>query len=113
MREHLLGMAKEMQGTELTSFSSAFAHQMLGDRFRDLGMVKDAMDQYQQAHNDAKTVALDRPEEDRGRANWGLMLARLGDMEIELRGDVARAQELYQQALDKQQDVEDHPRNGF
>jgi serine/threonine-protein kinase len=112
-RRHLLEMAKEVWGNELTSFSSAYAHQVLGDRFRDLGMVREALAQYQQAHEDAKKVALDRPDEDRGRGNWGLMLARLGDVEIELRGDVATAEALYRQALAKQQDIEDHPGNNF
>jgi serine/threonine-protein kinase len=113
MRQHLLGMAKEIEGTDITLFSSAHTHTVLGDLFRDLGLGSEAMKQYQQAHDSARTAALEHPEEDRGRANWGLLMARLGDMEIELRGDVARARDLYRQALEKQQDVEDHPQNHF
>jgi tetratricopeptide (TPR) repeat protein len=42
-----------------------------------------------------------------------LLLARLADMEIELRGDVPGARQLYQRALDLQTDVEEHPGNRF
>src|SRR5262249_38318911 len=45
--------------------------------------------------------------------NWALTLARQADMEVELRGDVPRAQAAYQKALELQQDVEDHPRNKY
>jgi serine/threonine-protein kinase len=112
-RQHLLALAKEMEGTGLTSFSTAFAHQSMGDLFRDLGMGTQALAQYEQARDLAKKAADLQPDEDRGRGNCALILARLGDMEIDLRGDVPKARGLYRQALDLQQDVEAHPRNNY
>ncbi len=113
MRQHLLGLAREIGQAEVTSFGTTFAHQAMGDTFRDLGMVAEAMQQYELAEKLARQAARDLPEEDRGRANWALTLARLGDMEIELRGDVPRALAHYQEALRLQEDVEAHPRNHF
>src|SRR5262249_1709201 len=91
-RQHLLALAKEMTETGLTSFSDAFVHQQMGDLFRDLGMTKEALKQYEQALEHATTGARNWPQDDKGRANWALLLARLADVEIELRADVPLAQ---------------------
>ena len=113
MKGHMLAIAKEFDGSGITSFATAYAHQRLGDQFRNLGLASEAMQQYVLAMELAKKVAEDDPKEDRGRGNWAFMLAKLGDMEIELRGDVPKAQGLYQKALELQEDLEAKPSNRF
>jgi serine/threonine-protein kinase len=113
LRQRVITLANELEKAELTSFGMAAAQQQLGDVCRDLGMPAEAMKHYEQAEQLAKKVAEDQPDDDRARANWALMLARLADMERELRADLPKAHGLYRQALELQQDVQDHPRSGF
>jgi eukaryotic-like serine/threonine-protein kinase len=113
LRQNMLQLAREMDNPNLTSFATVYVHQKLGDLFRDLGMGAEAVRQYEQANDLAGKVTEALPDEDRARANWALILARLGDMEVDTRGDVPRARVLYRQALDLQEVVEAHPRNHF
>ncbi len=112
LRLNLLELAKEMEHTDLTSFSFVYTHQRLGDLFHDIGMGAEAREQYEIAHERTAKVVEDKPEDDKGRGNLAFLVAKLGDMELDQRGDVAGARKLFQKALDLQTDVEEHPRSG-
>ncbi len=113
LRKHLLDLGREIENTGLTASGTVYAHQRLGDLFRDLGLGAEAIQQYQEATDLMDKAIADMPKEDRARANKALLLARLADMEIDLRGDVPGARQLYQKALNLQTDVEEHPGNRF
>jgi serine/threonine-protein kinase len=113
LRQHIVRLAKEMERARLTEFSMAYGHQVIGDLLRDLGMGAEAIQQYQLADDLIVKAIKEAPNEDRGPANRAVMLARLGDMELDLRADLPRARELYQKALDLQTNVEAHPGNRY
>jgi serine/threonine protein kinase len=113
VRTNVLQLAKEMGRTGLTSSHIIQSHQCLGDMFRDLGMPEQALEQYRHAHKLASDLARQRKDDDRHRANLGVMVLRLGDMERVLTADLPAATKHYAQALALQQEVETHPYNNY
>jgi serine/threonine protein kinase len=113
LRAHVFELAKEMGKSGLTSSHMIQSYQALGDLFRKLGMPNEALQQFQEATRQARILADGHKDDDRHRANLGVMLLRLGDMEKELKADLPAARKYYEQGLALQQDVEDHPQNNF
>jgi serine/threonine-protein kinase len=112
LRQTMVAMAQDLEGSDVTSFGMVATHQQMGDLLRKLGQGQKALRQYQQGTEVVKAVVAQQPDNDQARANLGVMLARLGDMVLELNGDALGARGYYQQAWDLQQEIATHPRSG-
>ena len=113
LRKAMESQGKRLEESGLTSFSSAFSHQQLGDFFRDMGQGKEALRHYRKAHELVKKALVRDPRSDRGRANCAVTLALLSGKKLELDGDARAARKLLQDARTVQQDVSDRPRGNY
>jgi eukaryotic-like serine/threonine-protein kinase len=112
LQKELVPLAERIEGQGISPFAFATLHQQLGDLFRKLGQVEDARRQYQQGYDRIARVAHDQPNSDVARANLGLMLVRLGEMNLDQSGDAARARDEFDRAWKIQQEISLHPRSG-
>lgn len=109
LRTNLLVLAKNIDKTGITSTGQISSHQELGDSFRKLGLAEEALEQFKAAHQLAEKLVEKDPTQDIAKANLGILLLRLGDMERELKGDLPAARTNYQRGLELQEEVEAHP----
>jgi serine/threonine protein kinase len=109
LRTNLLVLAKNIEKTGITSTGQISSHQELGDSFRKLGLAEEALEQFKAAHQLAEQLVEKDPTQDIAKANLGILLLRLGDMERELKGDLPAARSNYQRGLGLQEEVEAHP----
>ncbi|HVS35818.1 MAG TPA: protein kinase, partial [Gemmataceae bacterium] len=112
LRDEMLGMAKDIEATKATPFAQTAMYQQVGDRLKHLGKGEEALEQFRLGCEIAERTAAERPNDDKSRGNLGVMLKRLGDMQLELNGDARAAHEYYEKGRALQQDVADHPRSG-
>jgi eukaryotic-like serine/threonine-protein kinase len=110
LREGTLGMARDIGATGTTSFAEIAVHQEMGDLFKRLGKGEEALVQFRLGSAAAEKAANDLPDDDKARANLGVMLKRLGEMELELNGDARAAHGYFDKGRALQQEVADHPR---
>jgi serine/threonine protein kinase len=89
LHNDLIGMARDIERTKVSSFTVASALQQLGDLLRHLGRGQEALTQFQKAYNITKAVAAERPKDEKAQANLAAMVNFLGDMARELNGDAA------------------------
>jgi serine/threonine-protein kinase len=108
-RTNLLVLAKNIDKTGITKTGQISSHQELGDSFRKLGLAEEALEQFKAAHQLAEQLVEKEPTQDIAKANLGILLLRLGDMERELKGDLPAARQYYQRGLGLQEEVEEHP----
>ena len=87
LRKGMMGMAKDLEGAGATSFAEAATYQMMGDRLKRLGHCEEALKQFRLGRDAAEKVVRTRPDSDKAKANLGVMLMRLGEMERELNAD--------------------------
>jgi tetratricopeptide (TPR) repeat protein len=113
LRDSMVQMAKDIEGAEVTESGMIAAYQQLGDLLKKIGQGKEALQQYRLGYELSKQVAADKPDSDRLRANKGVMLRRLADMELELNGDVKMARANYQEAYAIQRAILEHPRDNY
>jgi serine/threonine-protein kinase len=111
--EGLSEMARDMKRSGLTSFSMLRAHYQMGTLFRRLGEGDRALAQYEQALESVQGVARDEPENDKARGNLAFILAAIGRLVLEWKGDCPKARDFFRQALEVQEDLQAHPRSGF
>jgi serine/threonine-protein kinase len=111
--ETLADMAHKVEQAGLGSFGMVLAHQQMGDLFRQHGQVEEAARQYRLGCDLAERIAKEQPDLDQARGNLAFMLAKLGDIALEMDADPRAARDYYGRALATQQDIADHPRNGF
>jgi serine/threonine-protein kinase len=104
--------ADEAARSGLTSFSRVASHYKMGRLFRTLGRPAEGLRQYEQARDLLVRLGQEQPNDDKVRGNLALMLATLGDTTLEVSGDAPAARDYYRQALEVEQDLIDHPRNG-
>ncbi len=109
VRSALQEMARDLK---LTQFNSVAARQLAGDFARDLGLLREALAEYQQAYNHVKGITQKDPDDDKARANMAVMLLRLGNIAWEMNGDQSMARTCFQKARDLRQEIADHPRKG-
>jgi serine/threonine-protein kinase len=112
LRETVLSLSKDLDGTDVTTFAMAAAHQQLGDLLVRIGLGEEALDQFRKAHKLVKEVVSAQPENDKARANLAVMLFRLGDAALDLQGDAEGALKYHQAAYDLLKEIADHPRSG-
>jgi serine/threonine-protein kinase len=110
LQKNMLAAARDIEGTEVTSFSTAAAYQEMGDLLQRLGQGGEALRLFRKSHELLERLAAGPNAGDKARANLGILLRRLGSMSLELNGDVPAARRYFQKGRDLQQDVADHPR---
>jgi eukaryotic-like serine/threonine-protein kinase len=108
VRDALQKMANDKS---LSAFARVAALQVAGDFARDLGLLRKALAEYQQAYNLVKGITQEQPDEDKARANMAVMLLRLGNITWEMSGDVAMARKAFEKARELRQEIADHPRS--
>jgi serine/threonine-protein kinase len=111
LKQSLLGMAREMEGDEVSSFAAAATYQQFGDLLKKLGQGTEALRMYRQGYELVKRVADAQPDSDLARANLAVFLQRLGDVVFEVDGDARAARKPYTQAHDLQREILLHPRS--
>jgi serine/threonine-protein kinase len=109
LRETMVVMAKDIGDAEVTAFGMVVAHQQMGDLLKKIGQGGEALEQYRQGYEAVKKIAAEKPDSDLARANLGVMLLRLGDMALELDGDVHTARKYYREGYDIQQAIAAQP----
>jgi tetratricopeptide (TPR) repeat protein/tRNA A-37 threonylcarbamoyl transferase component Bud32 len=112
LRKGMMGMAKDLEGAGATSFGEAATYQLVGDRLKRLGHSEEALKQFRLGRDAAEKIVRARPDSDKAKANLGVMLMRLGEMERELNADPRAALDYYEKGRALRQDVIDHPRSG-
>jgi serine/threonine-protein kinase len=112
LQKEIVPLAERIEGQSVSPFAFATFHQRLGDLLRKLGEPEDARRSYQQAYDRIAKVAHDQPNNDKARANLGVMLMLLGDLALDQGGDAARARDEFGRAWKLQEEVSLHPRSG-
>jgi serine/threonine-protein kinase len=108
-RKQLRKMADDMQ---LTPFNRVAIHQHTGDFARDLGLLGQAKEEYQDGYKLTRQIAEEMPDSDKARANVAVMQLRLGNVTWQLDGDVGKARQHFEDARALRQDIAEHPRSG-
>jgi tetratricopeptide (TPR) repeat protein len=111
LRETIVSMSSDLEKKDITSFGTAAGHQRMGDLLLRIGQGEDALRQFRLAHDLIKQVADTQPDSDTARANLGVILQRLGDLDLELKGDASAAIKKYKEAYELQKEIADHPRS--
>jgi serine/threonine-protein kinase len=109
LRQETENMAKDVEAAGLTPFARLSAQQLLGALLKNLGQGEEALRQFRRGCDLAEKLARELPDNDKARANYGFMLQRLGEMELELNRDARLAREHFQKGRDLQQQVADRP----
>jgi serine/threonine protein kinase len=112
LRQSLAGLAKDLEGTDVTAFGTAAIHQHMGDLLLRLGQGEKALQLFRLATDVCQREAKRDPNSDKARANLAVMLWRLGDLALELKGDARGARGYYREANALLKEVEEHPRSG-
>jgi serine/threonine protein kinase/tetratricopeptide (TPR) repeat protein len=104
-------MASETAGGTTAINARLVVFQRMGDLLMRLGRGDEAAEQFEQAYKAALRIAEQRPNDDKSRANLGVILMRLGKVALNLRGDAEAARGYFARGRKLQQDVADHPRS--
>jgi serine/threonine-protein kinase len=110
LRDSMVQMAKDIEGTGVTEYGMANACQNLGDLLRKLGQGEEAVRQYRQGYEIMNKFAAEKLDSDLALGNKALFARRLGDMAMDLTGDVAAARARYKEAYDLQKEIIKSPR---
>ncbi len=106
-------MSEEIEKAGATKFARAAACQLLGDVEAKLGQSTEALKLYEEGRKLVQLTVDEEPQNDLARANLGVCLMLMGDVERELKGDARRALDgYYRQANHLQREILNHPRNG-
>jgi serine/threonine-protein kinase len=117
LRRQVLAVARqELDQMDRSKLFSAFAEtthrQMVGDFARKIGLLREALAEYQQGYNVVKKITQEQPDNDKARANMAVMLLRLGNIAWEMNGDVGMARTCFERARDLRREIAEHPRSG-
>jgi serine/threonine protein kinase/tetratricopeptide (TPR) repeat protein len=112
LKQSMLRMANDLEQSEATTFATAGSYQRMGDILRGLGQGEEAMKQFHLAHEAAQKSVLAQPNNDKARANLGIVEMRFADMDLELNGEARAARDLYEKLRKMRQEIADHPRSG-
>jgi serine/threonine-protein kinase len=110
LRDSMVQMAKDIEGTGVTEYGMANACQNLGDLLRKLGQGEEAVRQYRQGYEIMSKFAAEKLDSDLAPGNKALFARRLGDMAMDLSGDVSAAHTHYKEAYDLQKEIIASPR---
>jgi tetratricopeptide (TPR) repeat protein len=110
LRNSMVELAKDIEGAEITAYGSARAQQVLGDLLRKLGQGEEAVRQYRQGYEIMNKLAAEKLDSDLALGNKALFARRLGDMAMDLNGDVGAARAHYKEAYDLQKQIIASPR---
>jgi eukaryotic-like serine/threonine-protein kinase len=109
LRTKMLEIAGESESKGVRSFGTVALHQQLGDLLLKFGQGKQALRQYEEGCKIIRKDVEEQPNNDRARANLGIMMMRLGDIALEVNGDAKAARDYYQKGWDLQNEVCVHP----
>jgi serine/threonine-protein kinase len=109
VRQQVAELAQELN---LSPFDQVAVNQQAGDFARDVGLLREALAEYQQGYNLVKRITQEKPDNDKARANMAVMLLRLGNIAWEMNGDVGTARRAFEKARELRQEIADHPRSG-
>ncbi len=100
LKQSMLSMARDLEQSEATSFATVGSYQRMGDLLRNLGQGEEALKQFRLAHEQAEKIVQQQPNSDKARANLGVIVMRLADMDLELNGEARAARRLRENAAD-------------
>jgi len=109
LRNKMLEIAGESESRGVHSFGTVALHQQLGDLLLQFGQGKQALRQYEEGCKIIQKEVQEQPNNDRARANLGIMMMRLGDIALEVNGDAKAARDYYQKGWDLHNEVCVHP----
>jgi tetratricopeptide (TPR) repeat protein len=110
LKNGMQNASSKLKKTATTAALDLAQAQVMGDMHMRLGQSKEAREAYERGHKAAKRKAEQEPDNDRARANLGVMEQRLGDLALQLRGDARTALEHYQAARKLREDILLRPR---
>jgi tetratricopeptide (TPR) repeat protein len=113
LRRSLGDLGEKLEGVGTTAFGRVRTCQAVGDLLVKLGQGEEALRVYQRGYTLAKQVADADPRNDVARGNLGVMLLRLGDVALNLKGDARSALAYYRRARDLHEAIRSRPRSGF
>lgn len=109
LRRKMLELAGQSEQSGIHSFGTVALHQQLGDLLLRLGQGKQALKQYEEGRKLIQKEVDEQPDNDKARANLGVMMMRLGDIALEVNGNAKAARDYYQKGWDLQTEVVNHP----
>ncbi|HEX5271908.1 MAG TPA: protein kinase, partial [Gemmataceae bacterium] len=112
VRRSLLIVSKEIEGVGTTMYGQEAIAVDLGDLLTRLGQDQEAAKLYRQAYEQVKRQVEAYPNSDGTRANYGVIVVRVGDAARDADGDVRRAIDDYAESREVQHDILKHPRDG-
>jgi serine/threonine-protein kinase len=110
MQTEMVRFSQSLQDAKATTFGTLDTYQHVGDVLKKMGKGEEALRHFQRGHELAQQMAREQPDSDKAKGNLSIMIYRLGDMELELRGDARSARDFYQKARNLQQEVIDNPK---
>jgi tetratricopeptide (TPR) repeat protein len=105
LRKKMLQIVGDAEARGVHSFGTVAIYQSLGDLLLKLGQGYQARQQYEDGRKLAEKILKEQPNNDRARANLGIMMMRLGDIDLEVNGDAKAARDYYQKGWDLQNEV--------
>jgi tetratricopeptide (TPR) repeat protein len=120
LREDLLGLVREslkavsgtIEKTGTSNLSEVATNQAMGDLAMGLGQDQEAVRAFQRGYELIERIAAANPDNDKIRANLGIMVQRQGTVALDLNGDARTARARYTEARDIHQEVLTKPRGG-
>jgi tetratricopeptide (TPR) repeat protein/tRNA A-37 threonylcarbamoyl transferase component Bud32 len=95
--------------TGLSQRGLASAHMVLGNLLLEAGRQEEAAKQYEVCHRILAELYRINPGSDKARFNFAVSLSKQGDLDADLRHDLAAAQSRYREALALMEDLLAHP----
>jgi eukaryotic-like serine/threonine-protein kinase len=111
LRQSLVLVSQKIEAAGTTTFAELAIYQEFGDLLTKLGQAQEAARVHQQGYDLAKRLSEREPNNDLARANWGVMIQRLGDVALDVNGDARSARSHYTEALDLHRQILAHPRS--
>jgi tetratricopeptide (TPR) repeat protein len=98
LERSLLTANNRVQAVAKDTFADVAAKQVLGDLMMKLGRIDKAREAYRSGHQSVADRLKREPDNDRARANLGVMEMRLGDVALDGEGDARTAKTHYLEA---------------
>ena len=113
VRMSLSGMSQELEKSKVSTFGEMATHQHLGDLMMRLGQGREALAAYRHAIKLAREQVKSAPNKDVAEANLGVLILRLGHVDLDLNGDAWAARAWYLEARQMHLRVFSFPQTRF
>ncbi|HEY3789861.1 MAG TPA: protein kinase, partial [Urbifossiella sp.] len=111
-RTKLAAITRQIQSTATATFADLFAAQLIGELLMKLGQSTEPREIFEGALKSAEQRVKAEPDNDRARANLGVIERQLGLVALDMDGDPQRALSRFQNARKVHEEVKLHPRSG-